>query len=273
MVASQQKMTAAVLTVGVLAGAGVVEQTSAPQPPVRPSAAGSEHISEQELVALVTDYPLFAVVPARERVSIPSLGADHSDGAGPAAIAADSWLRRSNILLRSTSGPPIAAVRLASTPSMNPLARHAGSADGAVTPMPVVALVPNDVIGDVVRIFIGDGGPGQNAGLLVGNGGDGLPGQDGGRGGLLFGNGGNGGTGVGGQAGGNGGNAGLFGNGGAGGSVSATNGVAIGGAGGNGGTAGSSPATVAAAVVARRASATTKTSSAGAVVGAATAAG
>ncbi|POX85479.1 PE family protein, partial [Mycobacterium kansasii] len=55
---------------------------------------------------------------------------------------------------------------------------------------------------------------------LIGNGTNGLPntGQDGGPGGLLYGNGGNGGSGGPGQLGGNGGSAGLIGNGGAGGS-------------------------------------------------------
>ncbi len=63
---------------------------------------------------------------------------------------------------------------------------------------------------------------------LIGNGANGLPGtgQNGGDGGILYGNGGNGGSGGVNQAGGNGGNAGLWGNGGS------------GGAGGNATTAG-----------------------------------
>jgi hypothetical protein len=100
-------------------------------------------------------------------------------------------------------------------------------------------------------LLIGDGVlPGQNGGWLIGNGADGGPGQDGGRGGLLFGNGGNGGNGYAGHPnGGNGGNgyaghpnggngcsAGLFGNGGNGGAVTGT-GTAVGGNGGDGGTA------------------------------------
>ncbi len=78
-----------------------------------------------------------------------------------------------------------------------------------------------DLVGAVFGIFVSNGAPGQNAGLLIGNGGDGLPGQDGGNGGLLFGNGGRGGdgtaateAGVAAGAGGRGGNGGLFGNGG-----------------------------------------------------------
>jgi hypothetical protein len=98
-----------------------------------------------------------------------------------------------------------------------------------------------DLITAIISIFISNGDePGENGGLLFGNGADGGPGQAGGRGGLLFGNGGNGGAGVNGQVGGNGGAAGIFGNGGAGGDggsvMSATPG--IGGAGGNGGDAG-----------------------------------
>jgi hypothetical protein len=61
----------------------------------------------------------------------------------------------------------------------------------------------------LVAVFVSDGDePGENAGLLIGNGADGGPGQDGGRGGLLMGNGGRGGDGLAGQPGGNGGDAG-----------------------------------------------------------------
>lgn len=68
---------------------------------------------------------------------------------------------------------------------------------------------------------------------LIGNGADGGPGQNGGPGGLLYGNGGNGGAGdTANPNGGNGGSAGLIGNGGAGGAGAATG---AGGAGGNGG--------------------------------------
>jgi hypothetical protein len=48
---------------------------------------------------------------------------------------------------------------------------------------------PMDPISAFIRLFIGDGGPGQNGGLLIGNGGDGLPGQNGGNGGFLIGDG------------------------------------------------------------------------------------
>ena len=75
---------------------------------------------------------------------------------------------------------------------------------------------------------------------LIGNGTNGAPvtGQDGGPGGILFGNGGDGGSGAPGQAGGKGGDAGLFGNGGNGGAGGAgTNGTTgpPGSSGGNGG--------------------------------------
>ena len=128
---------------------------------------------------------------------------------------------------------------------------------GAAAPVMSVALVDGSappsagldaLVGAVFGIFVSNGGPGQNAGLLIGDGGDGLPGQDGGNGGLLFGNGGSGGAGtaatVAGEAagaGGRGGNGGLFGNGGAGGQGgwhTGLTGVANGGAGGDGGDAG-----------------------------------
>jgi len=48
-----------------------------------------------------------------------------------------------------------------------------------------------DLISALVAVFISNGDePGENGELLIGNGADGGPGQNGGRGGLLFGNGG-----------------------------------------------------------------------------------
>jgi PE family len=75
---------------------------------------------------------------------------------------------------------------------------------------------------------------------LVGNGTNGLPGsgQNGGAGGLLWGNGGNGGSGAPNSAGGNGGAAGLWGNGGTGGIGGLSNNGATAGNGGAGGTGG-----------------------------------
>ena len=112
------------------------------------------------------------------------------------------------------------------------------------TGAPVATLTSpaNDPINALIRVFIGDGtADNPNAGLLIGNGWDGLPGtgQNGGSGGLLYGNGGDGGSGgVLGQAGGDGGAAGLIGNGGAGG-AGAPGAAGLpggnGGAGGNGG--------------------------------------
>ncbi|KXW71600.1 hypothetical protein MPHL43070_15815, partial [Mycolicibacterium phlei DSM 43070] len=99
-------------------------------------------------------------------------------------------------------------------------------------------------LGAVVAVFISNGDePGENGGLLIGNGADGGPGQAGGRGGLLFGNGGRGGDGDATHIdGGRGGAAGLFGNGGAGGDGYSTSNLdgesAIGGKGGAGGAGG-----------------------------------
>ncbi|ORA95016.1 hypothetical protein BST27_27325, partial [Mycobacterium intermedium] len=76
---------------------------------------------------------------------------------------------------------------------------------------------------------------------LIGDGTNGAPGtgQNGGAGGILWGNGGNGGSGAPGKNGGNGGPAGLFGNGGAGGTGGVVNvGAGTGGTGGAGGTGG-----------------------------------
>ncbi|OSC39900.1 PE family protein, partial [Mycobacterium decipiens] len=72
---------------------------------------------------------------------------------------------------------------------------------------------------------------------LIGNGADGLPGtgQNGGDGGILFGNGGNGGSGALNQRGGNGGNAGLWGNGGAGGAGGNATAAGVNGFSGGGG--------------------------------------
>ncbi|WP_283817855.1 hypothetical protein [Mycolicibacterium lacusdiani] len=123
------------------------------------------------------------------------------------------------------------------------VAAGSGAAFAAVAPS-LPGTPPPDLgtfIGSMVKVFISDGGPGQNAGLLIGNGGHGFAGQNGGNGGLLFGNGGDGGYGVRGGYGGTGGNAGLFGNGGKGGtgSFSITGfGTATAGNGGRGGNGG-----------------------------------
>jgi hypothetical protein len=125
-----------------------------------------------------------------------------------------------------------------------------GSAVSAPTPprlaaaFDVPAAAPGtDPISAFIRVFIGNGtADNPNAGLLIGNGFDGLAGQNGGNAGLLFGSGGAGGVGTAGVDNGNGGtggSAGLFGNGGAGGAgvaADANGGIAgNGGGGGNGG--------------------------------------
>jgi hypothetical protein len=125
-----------------------------------------------------------------------------------------------------------------------------GAAVSAPTPPRLAAtfVVPaaapgTDPISALIRIFVGNGtADNPNAGLLIGSGFDGLAGQNGGSGGLLFGSGGSGGAGTAGVNNGNGGtggSAGLFGNGGAGGvgvAADANGGVAgNGGSGGNGG--------------------------------------
>ena len=114
------------------------------------------------------------------------------------------------------------------------LSTRAGAGGGVGPTVPGAAAgITGDPISALISVFIGNGGPGQNGGLLIGNGGDGGPGQNGGNGGLLFGNGGKGGDGSAGQAGGNGGRGGLLaGNGGAGGSGG------LGAHGGDGGDAG-----------------------------------
>ncbi|ORA53494.1 hypothetical protein BST22_10165, partial [Mycolicibacterium chubuense] len=69
-----------------------------------------------------------------------------------------------------------------------------------LAPMPPSLVGPSDGLGGLlgasIAFFISDGDePGENGGLLIGNGAAGAPGQKGGNGGLLFGNGGRGGDG------------------------------------------------------------------------------
>ncbi|HEX7824261.1 MAG TPA: hypothetical protein VF477_05130, partial [Mycobacterium sp.] len=181
---------------------------------------------------------------------------------GIAAAGAGLWL--------ATAPAPESvtpAIQLTSMGSPLPMAPPAGTECGqlwcagligsAQSPAPSVlyaaTLTPTissasglDPVSAVVRIFIGNGtAENPNAGLLIGNGFNGAAGQDGGRGGLLFGSGGDGGAGVAGVnggRGGNGGNGGLIGNGGAGGAGfsdidTVIGGTAVGGNGGNGGHA------------------------------------
>ncbi|GFG89989.1 hypothetical protein MBOU_20310 [Mycobacterium bourgelatii] len=102
------------------------------------------------------------------------------------------------------------------------LALSAGG--GAYTSAEAANVAVMDVINAPTRALLGR--------PLIGDGYAGGPGQDGGPGGLLFGNGGRGGDGLPGQVGGDGGSAGLIGHGGAGGTGGA------GAAGGNGGSGG-----------------------------------
>ncbi|MDT5140324.1 MAG: hypothetical protein QOD58_4586 [Mycobacterium sp.] len=104
---------------------------------------------------------------------------------------------------------------------------YAAAEVGNVNPMQQAAL---DLINAPTRAVLGR--------PLIGNGADGLAstGQNGGSGGLLYGDGGKGGSGAQGQTGGNGGSAGLIGDGGAGGQGGA--GVGTGAAGGSGGNGG-----------------------------------
>ncbi|HKP41659.1 MAG TPA: hypothetical protein VJV41_11770, partial [Mycobacterium sp.] len=123
-------------------------------------------------------------------------------------------------VFRTAGSSPTTAV----VPGANKVRPLIGSGQSdSITPSLAAAAVPAppdlfQMAGEVFRFFVSDGAePGENAGLLWGNGAAGAPGQAGGNGGLFFGNGGAGGDGLAGQAGGNGGNAGLWGIGGAGG--------------------------------------------------------
>ena len=159
------------------------------------------------------------------------------------------------VMLMTPPGTPGAI----SVPAPEAPATTSAPVDLAALSLPIIGDV-GTALGDIVGIFIGNGASadpttctapcnGENAGLLLGNGGNGALGGNGGRGGLLFGNGGGGGGGafVSGvlYAGGNGGSAGLIGDGGSAGDgvdalYNSTTGARIhaasdGGTGGNGG--------------------------------------
>jgi len=223
-------VAAAVLAAGtltVVGTAGPPERVAAP----RPAGAGTPGIvvapvAHPAPAVTAVANPLFAAPPVGVA---PAVTGDASALTPPRLHSARRALRAERETLRfaPVSARPETMLPLGSD-GPRP-ATFAGAPAGAA---------PN-LIGSFVGIFIGDGvEPGQNAGLLIGNGADGGPGQNGGRGGLLWGNGGNGGNGVGPAGRGGDGGAGglLFGNGGNGGiGANATSGSGgIGGDGGNG---------------------------------------
>jgi hypothetical protein len=251
-------MFTAAIAVGVIAvaaGAGPAGSDRGARPVASqvPSSAPHHQPYAPALAAASTPTPLLAAIllggesapsgavvtePAASGVSSPvptaTVGAD-ATSAGHSAITATPTLR--TIATPGNGGDDDRTDRARSSVAAGSVAPFAVTPSLPGTPPPDLGTF----IGSMVKVFISDGGPGQNAGLLIGNGGHGFAGQDGGNGGLLFGNGGDGGYGLRGGYGGTGGNAGLFGNGGKGGtgSFSITGfGTATAGNGGRGGNGG-----------------------------------
>jgi hypothetical protein len=165
--------------------------------------------------------------PSATPVGKPSAAGGFGDDAAPAAVRLAGGGATLRVVGPNFVGPTVTGFRSATVGGgrgSDPAAPITFAAP-SVSAMAAVMAVPGG------QAFLGLIGPG---GLLIGDGLDGAPGQAGGNGGLLWGNGGKGGDGFAFGTGGNGGNGGLFfGSGGAGG-----NGGAGGGGGGNGGNAG-----------------------------------
>src|SRR5262249_3134906 len=154
--------------------------------------------------------------------------------AGLAVAGASLWMA-------ATAEAPAPAVQLASVDSScgDVLCLFASDGSSPAAPKLAAAAAGTNPITSLIGVFISDGTAAHpNAGLLIGNGWDATDGQNGGRGGMLFGRGGDGGAGVAGingGAGGNGGRAGLFGDGGVGGKGADATATMAAGRGGNGG--------------------------------------
>jgi hypothetical protein len=235
--------SAAAITAGLLAaaGAGIGTETAslaAESPLTMPLAHSAPspgaYATPNRLIAAAT------ALPDPPAASWSPEATSNSAGRQPVSLIGSTGLALSPAAFRepgaSTRGKSSTATTLIHSSTLE-------RAMPAATPDLVPNANPMGMLGAVFAVFVSNGGPGQNGGLLIGNGGDGLPGAAGGNGGLLFGNGGKGGDSTcAGCAGGNGGNAGLFGNGGAGGKGGDDGGVlnrpTKGGNGGNGGNAG-----------------------------------
>lgn len=201
----------AVVVVGLLTAAGgpgpLDEPTAKPhtaQPAVKPL------FYSPTLTANATPSTLLTAVPPAPT----SLGVPPTATVVPTTVAipkSRSVLTGSNALTHSVLVEPRPSPAAgARTPAVGDPAARVAVAVPVSAPAPLDR-TSADALGDfvdaVITVFVSNGGPGQNAGLLIGNGGAGL----------LLGNGGNGASSARSGNGGNGGNAGLLRNGGTGG--------------------------------------------------------
>jgi hypothetical protein len=212
-------MITAVLAGGVLAASvgtcGQDEPTAADTPRVESTLA---------VAALVTPNSLYAATGAPPVVVF---GANGSLAIGGGHTAARPGAPSSTTAIPTRGGSDFATIETLFAPTVYARPTAAPTSGGSTRLAPTAFGAPNanpadfgNLIGAVVGVFISNGDePGENGGLLIGNGADG-------------------GNGLAGQRGGNGGDAGLFGNGGAGGAGGGTTTNSGSGCGGNGGDGG-----------------------------------
>lgn len=239
--AHRKTMLTAAVAAAVLAGSGGTAPSAEPRTvqAMKPAVVAPLFYS-LTLAAVATPNILVAAAQPATKLTV----AAGSPGAGP-VVRTDGDVARID-RVSAPAGPNKFAPSLIVAPVSAPTRNGATPTSRALVSTALANRVngSGQTIGEMVvsvyRMFISNGFPGRNAGLLIGNGGYGvLPGQDGGRGGLLLGNGGDGAPGARGGYGGNGGNAGLFGNGGNGGTGSLSVVVTGPARAGNGGAGGS----------------------------------
>ena len=187
-------------TLAVALGVGVA---------IAPTAAESVMPSPREKVQVVASAPTVVPVQSAPRSAEFSLTVAGSQSPTPFDASMSDESAYSPTVL-GTSMPPVAVhhgrsavydqrdTALFFTPVRTALAstepNRRGPAVGAATDGDLAIAVPQSVSalqpgpgGDLISAFISNGDePGENGGLLIGNGADGGPGQNGGRGGLLF---------------------------------------------------------------------------------------
>jgi hypothetical protein len=197
LIVTKKTMLAAAVATGVAAtGVGYYTEAIAP---------AAESTSVAPLVASIPSSAAFAT-PNRLLEAVTGEAASSTDVAPEAANAGVLPLvgRSAGPAAQSRPAVPQSVVPKASALSRTP----AVTGDG---PAPLAAVAgpggnPIGIFGAVFAVFVSNGDePGENGGLLFGNGADAGEGQNGGRGGLLMGNGGNGGLGGPGATGGEGG--------------------------------------------------------------------
>jgi hypothetical protein len=178
------------LTAIVLASAGAhsVEREKAPSAPV--SQLTTFRVAPVTLAALVTPNALYAA-----KAPVAASGTSGFSASSAAAVFTRAGAAEGATEEREIKTDQIRELFTAATLA-TPTANASSGGPSAAFASAAPAITAAD-INDFISFFISNGDePGENGGWLIGNGAAGAAGQDGGRGGLLWGNGGRGGDGA-----------------------------------------------------------------------------